>query len=200
MEDILRAAREGDEEEVNRLLDADPTLLERMDSEGSREGYEKWKLKPLAVAARCGHLGMVRLLVQRGANVNGMDYKGTTALSYAVYGDHAEVVAYLLHHGAKADGNQASSVPLIAASMRRHVCVVRVLLKHLEGQGLDDRRGGSGWTALHWAAFGGHDDVVRLLLLAGADPTMRDNYNNTPRALAENKRRAACAALLQVRP
>jgi hypothetical protein len=43
MEDILRAAREGDEEEVNRLLDADPTLLERMDSEGSREGYEKWK-------------------------------------------------------------------------------------------------------------------------------------------------------------
>ncbi|PVU74433.1 hypothetical protein DDW11_06050 [Sulfolobus sp. SCGC AB-777_G06] len=32
-----------------------------------------------------------------------------------------------------------------------------------------------GWTPLHWAAFGGHVDVVMVLLEHGADPRIADN-------------------------
>jgi hypothetical protein len=50
MGDIFRAAEEGNEEEVIRLLDADPTLLEREDDDGNR---------PLLMAAWYGQLGVV---------------------------------------------------------------------------------------------------------------------------------------------
>jgi hypothetical protein len=50
MEEILRAAREGNEGEVVRLLDADPALLE----DGAR-----YAERPLVTAATGGHSGIV---------------------------------------------------------------------------------------------------------------------------------------------
>ncbi len=37
-----------------------------------------------------------------------------------------------------------------------------------------NQQGRGGWTPLHWAAAGGHADVVKLLLSKGADDTIRD--------------------------
>jgi ankyrin repeat protein len=63
MEDIFRAVQEGNEGEVTRLLDADPTMLQRPNDMGEM---------PLVVAAEHGHLGVVTLLVQRGANIHAL--------------------------------------------------------------------------------------------------------------------------------
>ena len=43
----------------------------------------------------------------------------------------------------------------------------------------------NGRTALHLAAAGGHDDVVAMLLLDGADADLADAQGFTPRQLAE---------------
>jgi ankyrin repeat protein len=43
----------------------------------------------------------------------------------------------------------------------------------------------NGWTALHWAAVGGHKDVVELLLNKGADVTAEDTDGLTALDLAE---------------
>jgi hypothetical protein len=50
MGDIFEAAVEGNVEEVIRLLDSDPALLEREEDRGDT---------PLATAAWCGQFGVV---------------------------------------------------------------------------------------------------------------------------------------------
>ncbi|KAI1704211.1 ankyrin repeats (3 copies) domain-containing protein [Ditylenchus destructor] len=55
---------------------------------------------PLMVAARNGHVGLVDLLINRGAALDVADSKGKTALTYAVEGKHASTAALLIDRGA----------------------------------------------------------------------------------------------------
>ena len=55
---------------------------------------------PLAVAARGGCLVAVSTLVRAGANLERIDVAGWTAMHHAASQRHAEVVDYLLAHGA----------------------------------------------------------------------------------------------------
>lgn len=36
------------------------------------------------------------------------------------------------------------------------------------------------WTALHRAAYAGHDEIVQLLIEKGADPNLKDDAGRTP--------------------
>jgi ankyrin repeat protein len=199
MEDIFEAAGEGNEEEVRRLLDADPALLGR----GCDDGENL-----LALAAANGHLRVVRLLIERGVNISATGDGGNTALHYAAEQGYEEVVALLLDKGAHGNTrNQLGVTPLMWACEGGHLGVVKMLVQHRQGQGLQ-KRSGRGWTALHWAAYAGNQEVERFLLLAGADPTITDNEGRTPFALAEENHyyqifvegRARCVAMFQVRP
>ncbi|WP_293448535.1 ankyrin repeat domain-containing protein, partial [Persephonella sp.] len=37
-----------------------------------------------------------------------------------------------------------------------------------------------GGTALHWAVFYGHKEIIKLLLMQGADPLIKDKNGITP--------------------
>ena len=57
----------------------------------------------LGYAAYYGHLEIVKLLLENGANVNQMSYHGSygsDSLGYAAYYGHLEIVKILLKHGA----------------------------------------------------------------------------------------------------
>jgi ankyrin repeat protein len=64
-------------------------------------------------------------------------------------------------------------------------------------QGLDERDN-LGCTALHCAAQKGHKKVVKLLLLAGADPTIMNNEGRTPRGVAKTMKHRECVQVFEV--
>jgi hypothetical protein len=74
-----------------------------------------------------------------------------------------------------------------------------MLVQHIGTQGLQETDN-QGRTILHRAVEKGHHEAVKILLLAGADPTITDNEGRTPRALAEGEvERAGCVAAFEVR-
>ena len=91
-EELFDAARRGDRARIVQLLDAGVDV-------NSKARYDA---TALMFAADRGHLEIVRLLVERGADVNAADtfYK-FTALGAALGNGHREVAKYLLQHGAK---------------------------------------------------------------------------------------------------
>lgn len=81
-------------------------------------------------ASRCGHIEMVRLLIEKGADVNMADQFDETALMTACEYHHNEIVRYLLDAGADIhhegyDGNTA----LKMAIKHDYKDIVRILVE-----------------------------------------------------------------------
>lgn len=116
-------------------------------------------------AARHGHDLVVRLLLEKGADIDGKD-NGLTALHHAVKYDHETVIHTLLEKGADTERKNSHGVTALhTAASSGNETVARMLLE----KGADSARVGyDGQTALHLAARNGHETVVLLLLEKGA--------------------------------
>jgi ankyrin repeat protein len=105
--DICVAAKMGYYDHVKELLEKDAALVNRLPSYVSY-----YSGLPLRCAAGAGHVEIVKLLLQRGANPNepepGIAPQGG-ALHAAIGGKHFEIVKLLLQHGANADAEVESS-------------------------------------------------------------------------------------------
>ncbi|NQU76980.1 MAG: ankyrin repeat domain-containing protein, partial [Planctomycetes bacterium] len=115
---------------------------------------------PLHRAAWGGSADMVKLLLSAGADVSVTDYRDFTPLHYA---RSAQAAQALLDGDAiiNARPNNYSMTPLAAAAQRGDFKVVKFLLHQGADQTLADDMA---CTPLHWAAWAGDADSVKLLL------------------------------------
>ncbi len=115
----------------------------------------------LTIAAREGRFGLVRMLVEKGADVNAKSSKGHNPMSYASRFGHLRIVQYLLNHGAEVNiTNNNKWTPLLKAARGGHLEVVDYLLAHDADIG---SRNSGGLDALALARRHGHKNVMKYL-------------------------------------
>ncbi len=126
----------------------------------------------LILAARAGHAAVVRMLLAAGADRHAKDREGRTAAVLAAGARHAEVVALLAGRSdiPSADDLAITDAALCGASAEGDAAGVRAALARganpdAVGQPTSEHLARH---ALAHAASGGHADVVRILLKAGA--------------------------------
>jgi ankyrin repeat protein len=116
--DLCTAAHIGDLERVRELLDQDPALVNRPSAYVT---YYACSGAPLRNAAGAGHLEIVQLLLERGADPNlpeeGMAPQGH-ALYAAVYHGHYDIAKLLLERGAYPNPEVESSADALSMALR----------------------------------------------------------------------------------
>ncbi|TQJ35128.1 ankyrin repeat domain-containing protein [Arthrobacter sp. SLBN-122] len=142
----------------------------------------------LIKAAKANNAPLVAQLISRGGNVNAKDSIQDSAFLYAGAEGFNEVLQLTLAAGADvAATNRYGGTALIPASEHGHVETARMLI----AAGVPvNHVNNLGWTAMQEAVLlnnGGprQQEVVRLLLEAGADPAIRDPEGRTALQNAE---------------
>ena len=127
-----------------------------------------------------GHVNIVRLLLNRGVDVDARGALNMSPLQFASLHGHLNVVQCLLEHGADANfEDNLHRTPLSLAIRRQHFEIIRVLLENDADVNFRDK---DGLTLIHKACASGSysDSLVRLFMKHGADPNARDNKSRTP--------------------
>ncbi|KAM6494777.1 Ankyrin repeat-containing domain protein [Amanita muscaria] len=126
------------------------------------------------------HLEVVRLLIKRGANVDQKGYQGGTVLHSLALRGHDNLVRELLERTditVTIDAvDDLGCTPLHVASTRGCLAVMEALLD----KGANVNEHGTKGTALHFASYFGHTDVIKLLLKRNAYVDARNAVTGTP--------------------
>jgi len=157
----------------------------------------------LHLAIRKRNISLVKMLIAKGADVNGVGAWGETPLMRAVVVEDEPIAEMLIAQ--RADVNSKAKTGLTALhiailNQRKHVTKLlveseaKVDIYSASALGMTDRvrsliradrkaAGKAGYydlTPLHWATMGGHLDVMRLLIANGADPNAKAKDGVTP--------------------
>lgn len=199
----LRLAANIGISELVSFLDA--SLVNHVDS---------WRRTPLHHAATEGHVKIVQLLLEKGADTQVLDLRGQSPLLKATFISQTEIVRMLLDMGADPNLHEAIESPLMRAVLNDHDEIVELLIDHkanieerntyhpllvvavefacwkalrsLLKKGADtEARDKSGSTALTYAVRDGSIESVRLLLDHGANIYAKNSFGETPLSVTQ---------------
>jgi serine/threonine-protein phosphatase 6 regulatory ankyrin repeat subunit B len=175
MTSLFATVESGDIDSLRRHLDDDPCLaharLVLWDEDGTpKHGRESPTL--LQAAAQAGHLEIVKLLLERGADIYETALWGYPAVEHAFWAKQQHVVDYFL--GEAASHATMGGCPTYGLGIDVNLAArngwLELVRNHVRKDRLAvHRRGVIGETPLHWAGHNGFVEIVRLLLDAGAD-------------------------------
>jgi ankyrin repeat protein len=159
---------------INRLPDRG-NILRLVRSGASPNVNTLWAWTPLDFAVKQNDLGLIRELLERGANPN-QRVTGGAAIFHVRSVAAAEL---LISHGAQMDvGIKDDSFALVFASGNGSLEALRPLLK----RGFDlDTPSSKCETALMRVAQEGREKRAQIFLSMGSDPARRDKSGNTAR-------------------
>lgn len=127
------------------------------------------RVSPIADAAMRGDKAAVRDLLKQGADVNGAQGDGMSALHWAAERGDAELADMLIYAGANiaAVTRIGQYTPLHLAAKSGSAALAKTLLK--AGADVNARSTNSGVSPLHMAASSGSAEIINILLDAKAD-------------------------------
>jgi ankyrin repeat protein len=187
--ELLRAAEAGDADRVALALRAGADLETRDDRDRT----------PLLLAVTYDRVDAARVLVAMGADPDALDDRHDTPwLVTGVTGSVAMLEVLLPAGPDLTIRNRYGGISVIPASERGHVDYVRRVVR----TGIDvNHVNDLGWTALLEAVILGdggarHQEIVRILLGAGADPSIPDREGVTALEHARARGHDAMARIL----
>ncbi|XP_057818430.2 ankyrin repeat-containing protein At5g02620-like [Cryptomeria japonica] len=155
--EVFQAAKNGDKEIIRNFYDSDPRQLKKVTFEGNTA---------LHIAAREGHPELVEWILQNVKGLSGARNADlNTPLHEAAKWGNQRIISTLLRYNncAAAKRNQFGESPLLIASDHGHVDGVRVLVEATPVYIILWPRENH-QICLHVAAYGGHLEIVELIL------------------------------------
>ena len=211
--DFFCAAGLGDLDRLRSFFDANGKLAPSASQTGSSRWLEDGTRIPappstsleqisdaLYFASRNGQVEAVTELLARGPDLSFRSFYGGTALHWAYCSGNQQIVDLLLRAGAdptlrdyemqctpRAFGVCVASLWGFPVLLHRVLQMDSSVVNIFEGRG----------TPLHEAVRGGNPRIVQTLLLAGADPSIRDLEGNTSLDLAKAGKHADVVEVLE---
>lgn len=156
-----------------------------------RKAFPQWKSRAwawaysggagISVAASFGLTDLLRLLIEQhkqNLRLDSRNLHGSTPLHEAALYGHVEAAKLLLEYDADLLAtNYSQSTPLFLAVAHGQLSMASFLLQH--GRHQLDVRGPKGFTVLHKAVEQGNEEMVTILLQAGALAAARDSQGMT---------------------
>lgn len=113
------AAKQGDLEKIKEII---PTL-----EGGNVDILNKYYETPLLIAAREGHLNVVKFLYKKGGNIDYLPEIGISPVGWAASRGHGAIVKFLCHKGADHSRKICGLTPLDLAATKGYSDIVKLL-------------------------------------------------------------------------
>jgi ankyrin repeat protein len=220
---LIYASCSGYTDAVKLLIEAGADINATASSDLVK--WKKWPprhyhnpfVKPLGgtalIYASCsGHIDVVKLLIEAGADVNKKDKKNRyTVLMVASSAGQTEVAKLLIEAGANVNAqDNGGNTALLDASWRGETEIVKLLIEegadvnakiHVDSVGRTNKGGDveilRDITALMIVSDLGHTEIVRLLIDAGVDVNTRNSKEYTALMWASENRHTEIVKLLK---
>ena len=177
---LVGAARRGDIKAIKQHI-----------AKGADVNDMRFEMPPLAWAAMMGHTAAAELLLQHGADINGRNRDGNTALHLAVFLGHAETAELLINNGADVNtknGDGAAPIDLLGVPWEMTRFMTDMFGIKLEQEQVETGRAKIaemlnvklasesqvGTNDIWAAAFTGNTEALKQALADGADVNARN--------------------------
>lgn len=166
---IINAVRTGNIDSVKTLLGINPLLINEKDN---------LERTPLHWAARNGNLEVLKLLLEKNADVNLIDKDKCTPLVLALYNEKRDVVKVLIDAGTDVNLSNIFAMSALHYTIRFKYAIESALIIN-KGADLNAKIY-DGKTSVHLACQGGRSEILKILLEKGAKADLKDSGGNYP--------------------
>lgn len=188
---LMSAAHRGEIKMTKCLLEKGKAKINACGDDGRTALI--WALKNRSY--RNNSANMVRLLVEKGANINAKAKNEETPLSFAMKENKQDIINYLIDKGADLPNISGNNISLLAAIYEGDLIKVKILLK--KGANANEK-GADGDTPLIAAVYRGQKEAVIELIKHKANVNaLKHSDGATPLGVAKGRGYTEIARILE---